>query len=218
MAMLLAAAGADTDATAAPRPSLNDLPEHAASAVLDCYRRLGGRHEHPRLRPGGWDIALPDTMVELDEHLHFNRYRALTLDAPIYNELQGFPVATYAQFCREHEADCRAAGSYGGKWSNPSCEKHFGPAGPLGHLDGAGAPRWRQRALYDFMKDLSPLIEITPVARIAIWDELPGLDGITVEKALTAEPLDLEAGHALLRLVESRAAGGEDTTPRTGPQ
>lgn len=41
-----------------------------------------------------------------------------------------------------------------------------------GELTGNGAPRWKQRAFYDFVKDLTPLLLDILVVRISIWDSL----------------------------------------------
>jgi hypothetical protein len=61
-----------------------------------------------------------------------------------------------------------------GKWTNNSCEKQFGVASRPGDLSGNGSPRWKQRAFYDFCKDLSPFLIGVKVVRVAVWDELAG--------------------------------------------
>jgi hypothetical protein len=47
---------------------------------------------------------------------------------------------------------------------------------PVGDLGGDGAPRWKQRALYDAIKDTAPLIgrEIR-LARVATHDTIDGI-------------------------------------------
>jgi hypothetical protein len=68
------------------------------------------------------------------------------------------------------------------RWTNTSTEAHFGSANSRGDLSGNGSPRWKQRAVYDLMKDLTQLNPgAAPLARIAIWDPLPGLPETTVE-------------------------------------
>lgn len=89
-----------------------------AQSVLDRYRALGGAQETPRLRPGKWDFVLEGFVLELDEDLHFNRYRATTLDDPLYDALPTFPLARYRAFSREREVECLSAGSY--EWSRNS--------------------------------------------------------------------------------------------------
>ncbi|MBV1906272.1 MAG: hypothetical protein KUG75_09370 [Pseudomonadales bacterium] len=110
--------------------------------------------------------------IELDEHLHFNRYRLRTLSSPAYSELPGFPLAEYKEYCARYEDKCLGAGGYGGKWSSTSTVKQFGVPWPLKELSGQGAPRWRQRAFYDFVKDLAPQLLGIRLVRIAIWDTI----------------------------------------------
>ena len=142
--------------------------------AVDLYRGLGGILPVMPTRAGKWDAVFEGVAVELDEQLHFNRYRLRTLGARPYDRLLNFPRHRYQAFCRDHEPACLKAGSYGGKWSNRSCERQFGPPGAPGDLSGAGAPRWKQRAFYDFLKDLAPLALDLPVARLSIWERLPG--------------------------------------------
>ena len=63
-----------------PPPRLESLSADAHESVINLYRALGGRSDVPRLRPGAWDLSFEDGLVvELDEELHFNRYRGQTL-------------------------------------------------------------------------------------------------------------------------------------------
>ncbi len=43
-----------------------------------------------------------------------------------------------------------------------------------GCLDGAGSSRWRQRAFYDFLRDVTGLIKETPVIRLSIYQTFKG--------------------------------------------
>jgi hypothetical protein len=121
--------------------------------------------------PGPWDLQFDRLVVELDEERHFNRYRAITLKADIYEELL-LPTAEYREFCDRHERDCLAAAGWRGNWTNLSAESEFGPAGPERQLDGPGSPRWKQRAFYDFVKDLAPLCLDMQLARLSIWETI----------------------------------------------
>ncbi len=154
-----------------------------ASEVDNVYRALGGSLPTFPVNFRGWDIEFEGIAIELDEQLHFNRYRAITLASTLYSKLSGFPLDAYLRYCEEFEGDCLRAGKHGGRWTNPSCEKQFGKPGNNGNLAGDGAPRWKQRAFYDFVKDLSPLIIDVPVARIAIWDNF-GNSGETINHLL----------------------------------
>lgn len=76
------------------RPGLNDLTE--AEELLHLYRSLGGAQERPDLRSGLWDLVFAGPfLVELDEELHFNRYRAATLAASSWERVShGRPATT----------------------------------------------------------------------------------------------------------------------------
>ena len=59
------------------------MPAQVQADLHDLYRTLGGMNPNPSFRPGSWDLAFADGLVvELDEELHFNRYRAHTLQPP----------------------------------------------------------------------------------------------------------------------------------------
>ena len=58
---------------------------------------------------------------------------------------------------------------------------------------GPGSPRWKQRAFYDFTKDLAPLTEDLAVSRLSIWEEVAS-DSQTL---LVGELLDRAANEDL---------------------
>jgi hypothetical protein len=107
----------------------------------------------------------------------------------------------YLRFCAERESDCLAAGKWGKRWTNPSCEAMFGPADPPGEFGAVGAPRWKQRALYDSIKDAFALTGSgIRLARIATHDPVGGIEiGVALEGRAT---LDVEQ---LVALVHARA-------------
>ena len=159
----------------------------------------------PRLNLRKWDIEFEGLAVELDECLHFNRYRLVTLESTVYGHLESFPLVQYQSFCRDYEAECLSAGSWGKRWSNRSCDEQFGPSGPLKQLTGPGSSRWKQRAFYDFVKDLSPLIIGQRVVRLAVWDVLEDERGRrTLESALLAPTLSTD--QKIMDLLWKRAA------------
>lgn len=137
------------------------------------YRRLGGTLANFPCRCGGYDIVVGDQAVELDEERHFNRYRAVTLESKLYQALSNFPLERYKALCAEREADCLKSAGYGGNWSNPSCERAFPGVPAPKQLTEPGPPRWRQRAFYDFLKDIFQLAGGPAVWRVPIYDTLP---------------------------------------------
>uniref|UniRef100_A0A5Q5CFC0 Uncharacterized protein n=1 Tax=Mycobacterium sp. (strain JLS) TaxID=164757 RepID=A0A5Q5CFC0_MYCSJ len=151
------------------------------------------------LRPGAWDLAFADGLVvELDEELHFNRYRLRTLEAPWSARLPWHDA--YIVFCERQEQACLDAGRWGKRWTSPPCESMFGPPGEAGVLEGAGTPRWKQRALYDAMKDIAALTsDALHLVRLSLWDTV---GDVRLGDALSSSaPIDDER---LLELVAQR--------------
>jgi hypothetical protein len=194
----------------APRPDIQSMSDDLANQTIAIYRSLvanrapEGNESLSRLRPAHWDLRVEGILVEVDEERHFNRYRKQALQASAYEQLSAFPLAAYRAFCVEHEADCLAAAGYGGYWSNKSCEAMFGEPGKERDLSGNGAPRWRQRAFYDYLKDLAPLCGIGPMVRLAVCDELPDAGGRILGEILDNEAGDEVIARAVMRLVHQR--------------
>jgi hypothetical protein len=195
-------------------------PKHDDVAASDLrveiervYRELGGIAQRFPLNLCRWDIEFQGIAVELDECLHFNRYRGETLKSASYPRLPKFPLEKYRCFCSKHEDKCVRSGSYGKKWSSRTAADQFGCPSPLRDLSGNGSPRWKQRAFYDFVKDLSPLLIGVKVVRISVWDQLVEGETTTVGEVLDAlvKPPSLTrscgvTSAALVALVKERAA------------
>jgi hypothetical protein len=180
------------------------------------YRSLGGiLPSIPHFKLSHWDMEFDGIAVELDESLHFNRYRAITLKSASYEHFPRFALDSYQRFCSEGEETCCKNGKRPrGKWTNDSCEKQFGKASQPGDLSGNGSPRWKQRAFYDFLKDLSPLLIDVRVVRVAVWDVLANVDRTkTVGEILAASARQPPAASgegrsaALAALVKERVDG-----------
>ncbi len=182
-------------------PRLSDLKPETARRVVELYRTLGGNLAAPTLRPGPWDLAFDKGLViEFDEEFHFNRYRLATLD---FDSAFHQPWAEpYRRYCSDAETRCLAAGKWGKRWTNPSCEAMFGAAGAPGEFNDGGAPRWKQRALYDAVKDAYAYdSENIHLARLSIYDLVDGVElGTALESGRSVERA------ALLALVESRSS------------
>lgn len=150
------------------------LPGSVRTEVLDLHRALGGTPGYLDFTSGKWDFATADGLfIEFDEQLHFNRYRKLTDQL---SWAKSIPWSTdYLHYCSLHEDQCLKAGGYGGRWTSPSTEKMFGVADPPRVFDQNGSPRWKQRALYDAVKDAYAIHgqQIT-MARVSIHDEIGG--------------------------------------------
>jgi hypothetical protein len=191
---LLELAGVRTGGSAPPGPRLADLGGDVAESIIGLYRSLGGNRPTPTLRPGKWDLVLEDDLlIELDEELHFNRYRRATLEPKWAHMLPWRD--DYARHCDQMEGICLSAGSWGKRWSTPSCEAMFGSAGPPGRLLEGGAPRWKQRALYDAIKDgYAATRGSRSVARVSVHDRVGGLElGRVLEGCACVDPTDVVA-------------------------
>ena len=193
---LMVQVGFRSIATPPPAPRLDALNKSARDRVVELFGTLSERTPMPPLRPGAWDLAFDDGLVvELDEELHFNRYRTRTLQMPWATDLPWHD--TYLLHCQDREAVCLAAGRWGKRWTNPSCELMFGPPDRPGTFDGSGSPRWKQRALSDAVKDVAALQSTTlRLCRLSVWDSV---GGTTLGEALSGAAVDLAQLSALVR-------------------
>ena len=141
------------------------------AGALKIYKNLGGVLSEIPVKAGPYDIDTREFIIELDEENHFNRYRLATLDSVIYQENKNLDVAKYKTFCRQYEANCC---THGGYWGNSSTQKMFGVS-PVDGDFGIDAPsRWKQRAFYDYIKDVTSIVLDVPILRISIYDLYKG--------------------------------------------
>ena len=150
------------------------LPELAKAGLVNeiqrVYKEVGGVCESFPTNYR-WDIPCKDFILELDEELHFNRYRLTTLNSSIYKDYHFFSVKNYKDYCRKYEHRCLKVGSWGQKWKSESSDKQFLQSGLKGDLNENGSSRWRQRAFYDYLKDINSLVRNIKVIRISIYDK-----------------------------------------------
>ncbi len=201
LAGLLADLGRRSAGERPPAPRLERMPDDAVARVLDLYRELGGRAVGlVTFRPGVWDVVLADGLVvELDEEQHFNRYRRLTLEPDWAARLPW--AVEYRAHAVEHEDAALRKARRGGYWTSASTERMFGPAAPSGEFGGHGSPRWKQRALYDAMRDAVAVSGAVRLARVAVWDVV---GDVPLGRVLDGRA---EPDHdALAELIERRAA------------
>jgi hypothetical protein len=192
-------------AVAPPLPRSPGLDQPVATWVHDAYLQLGGVQQTPLLKPVGWDLSLRGAsgriVVELDEEQHFTRYRLVTLSAPWVDELPW--AAAYRELCATKEGAAVVTHSSGGFWASIGSITQFGEAAPNGDLAGAGSPGWKQRALYDAMRDAVAATGGVRLARLSVYDDL---GGVTLNEVLED---GAEFDHDLLRaLLDSRTTGG----------
>jgi hypothetical protein len=152
-----------------PRPVAFSASE--AEMCRELYETLGGKLEAPAIAPGGWDLSFDGGLVvELDEELHFNRYRGLTL-APSWTASLPWRER-YLAYAVDFEAQCLRAGRWGSRWTSKSSERMMGNGDAPGALANGGAPRWKQRALYDAVKDVAANAGQVRLARLSVHDDV----------------------------------------------
>jgi hypothetical protein len=100
------------------------------------------------------------------------------------------------------EGICLKDGKSGGRWASPSSDAMFGGSDAPGVFGDRGSSRWKQRALYDAVRDAYAWS--TPganLARISIHDEIGGLSvNWATSHGLLLDPLELR------EFIESRTA------------
>lgn len=176
-----------------PWATIEALPAMAAGMLLVIFRELGGVPAHQAaLAPRGWDMQADQVLIEFDEDLHFNRYRALSLAAPWVPDL---PWSTlYGDYSTGMEGMCLNAGKHGGKWANSSSDRMFRGSDEKGILGSLGSSRWKQRALYDAIKDAYALYSPVSLARVSIHDQIGGMNiNQATKKDILLEPEALRA-------------------------
>lgn len=152
------------------KPSLDQIRDSDIfDEVCNVYKDLGGVLDIPPVNPGKWDIDMENFIIELDEENHFNRYRLKTLNSSIYENYTNFNVENYRKYCISYDKKCPTSQK---RWSNPSSDKQFGESGLNGDFSGNGPSRWKQRAFYDFIKDVYSIITGIPVIRISIYEQI----------------------------------------------
>jgi|GEM_PF-835582 len=177
-----------------PWATTGALPQGIAAMLLGIFEQLGGEPAYRfALAPQGWDMKADGVLVEFDEDLHFNRYRSHSLAVPWDSQLPWSEA--YRSYAVDNEDMCLKAGKYRGKWANPSSNRMFGGSDPEGILGELGPSRWKQRAIYDAIRDAYALY--TPgvsLARVSIHDEIGGLNVNTAtRKEIPFDPAALRA-------------------------
>jgi hypothetical protein len=185
-------------------PAIRKLPANVVYDVAETLRTVGGkgalnvnRLERFVGRLGSDDCLLIDGnefVVEYDESLHFTPFRAVTLKSKLYNRLRvGFRPGDYL-------AACGTARMTGGSKRAHSDSPHRDFKCPV----RPGECRHRQRAFYDFLKDVLlgfGLHDLPRIIRISdLTDFIGGRSPQEIEEAgTTAET------QALRGLIRERA-------------
>lgn len=174
--------------------SANELQASAYyDEIMNIYKRLGGILEVAPTRVGAYDIDTPNFIIEFDEENHFNRYRLSTLNSTIYTNNRNVNIENYKKFCKNYEHNCLTYGKYA---HNSSTDKQFGNSVIDLDLLDQNRTRWKQRAFYDFIKDVTSIIIGVPIIRISIYEKYKG---VTIEDIINRQYKEL-----LIEYIESR--------------
>ena len=201
----------DTSKRGFTRASTAGLGEAQQQAFAQLFGELGGLEgSNGVFTAGDWDLGDDQGMyLEFDEDAHFHRYRGQTLDLPWSAQLPW--TADYQGYCVDFESKARV---FGGFWSVDSAERQFGPAAARRTFTGNGGPRWKQRALYDAVRDAVALhTEGIGLIRVSIYDKI---DGVPLGRLL--KPGKLVAPQQLEKLIARRTiptGTTNQTLPRT---
>jgi hypothetical protein len=179
--------------------------------ILGTYLALGGVAPTPPTNAGSWDLEFDGIAVELDEDQHFNRYRAITLRSALYDRIRGHDWRVYAKRCDELEAAClKKGGCREGYWTSESCERAFGKAAKVREFAGNGSPRWKQRAFYDFLRDVSTLVLSIRLARLTPDDTIIDDGGARPLSNAVIQPAR-DTGDKIAKLIRIRTEQGGTT-------
>jgi hypothetical protein len=152
------------------RPTLNDfLDSKYHNEIHNIYKKLNGKLNNYPVAFRGFDIELKNCIVELDEAQHFNRYRSITLESSVYKINNSFSTTDYKIYCNQFENECLKKGNNRKYWKTSSSDEQFGKSATDGILFGDGSSRWRQRAFYDFLRDVGQYIGSYKLIRISIY-------------------------------------------------
>lgn len=143
------------------------------STALEIFDKLGGLQLSI---PGDMDyhIQYNGLLIQLDDELHFNRYRKITLESDFYEDYKGFRPMDYRSQSRLMEKECIKSGLSSGNWTYREAEDIFGLSEEPGDLslERKGAAAWKYRAWRDFLQDLSGKILGFKVLRISVYDKV----------------------------------------------
>jgi hypothetical protein len=155
--------------------------------IVAVYKELGGiLHIYP-VGFGDFDIITDTCFIELDEENHFNRYRNITLKSDFYSDCSNFSKQSYIEYCNDFE---NKSGKGGNFWSSVNSERQFGVSSEPGNLDGNGSSRWKQRAFYDFLRDVYSFLQPKPVYRFSVYCKVGNATINTVLKKQKSEDYD----------------------------
>ena len=138
---------------------------------INCYQQLGGIKDWPQIRVKGYLFENRKFAVVLDDQLHFNKYRLMTLRSLAYEDFKAFKLDRYRILCKKFANECLKSGS-AANWTDPTSENLFGASQSSGDLGLKGSSGWKYRAFCDFTEDVYSLHAKVKLLRVSIYDEI----------------------------------------------
>mgnify|MGYP007030117510 FL=1 len=119
--------------------------------VVAVSAKLGVPFAAPVIKIRNFDAKTPSGLVAFDSDEHFNRFRAFTLTASVYDDLHTFPVAEYRFHCMERDNEVVFKPGLSGKSAQEDAREY----------------RLRKMAMEDFLQDVYGSVYCIPVIRIS---------------------------------------------------
>jgi hypothetical protein len=138
--------------------------------LYQIYKELGGiQEEFPHIEEELYYIE-PSTIIILDDYIHFNRYRNITLKSILYEQIPSFPLENYKRYCRNFEKECIKSGLPQRIWANRESDYYFGPSSSPGDFFKNGSGGWKLLAFKDLLEDAAAYAINYRVIRFSVYD------------------------------------------------
>jgi hypothetical protein len=165
----------------------NYLDEKGKNWLKNSLAELGGEGSLPLLEKLKFDFKIGRQLILLDDELHFNRYRLITLRSEIYQEMSFSFVGVYKRLGRTYEKEALKTGMQSRIWSGPPIARSlFGEASEPGDFSGNGATGWKLLAYNSMQTDLQTrihgyrLIRLNPYETLMTGGSLKRLDQLLI--------------------------------------
>lgn len=116
--------------------------------------KLGIPFAAPVIKIRNFDAITPSGAVAYDSDVHFNRYRAFTLTASLYDDLRAFSVTEYRFYCMERDNEVVFKPGLSGKNAKEDALEF----------------RMRKMAMEDFLQDVYGVLFDIPVFRKSYFE------------------------------------------------
>ncbi len=171
--------------------------------LKEAYQELNGTKDIIDIRFNEKLMEFGRFSVILDNQLHFNKYRIITLRSLFYETTHSFSLTKYRNYCRKYEHECLKSGVSYPYWTNPDAEYHFGQSQVNGDLGLNGSSGWKFTALKDMALDLIARQRKIRLLRLSVWDELMIDKKLVRLNELLVNP-DNNASEAILKFAERK--------------